>query len=81
MMFCDYCDNFTHLNGMGSEQPGRYLPIMTCDGWFYSHPKPFTTFYFYFLVFNGYSYSRKFMCHTCMRRRLGRCSGLIFFSF
>ena len=64
-IFCLYCDAlFTK-----ADRKRKSIALTLCDECgFYSNPKPFTTFYFYFLlIIYGYRYQKHHMCHSCMR--------------
>jgi hypothetical protein len=65
-LHCEYCDSVATL---GEQRPRGEDSLRLCDECgYYACPQGFTTFYFYFLlVVYGFSQSKRYMCHSCMR--------------
>jgi tetratricopeptide (TPR) repeat protein len=65
-VYCDYCETIISLDGHAAANENQYTICESCG--FFSQPKQFSTFYFYFLfVIWGYSHSKKYFCSACMR--------------
>ena len=78
--YCEYCETLFTVNmrehvrvlpgeapiGMTSQQESEHKICDECG--MYSHPRKFTIFYFYFLLyFMGWSSDKTFRCPGCMR--------------
>jgi hypothetical protein len=63
---CPYCDA---IGTIDEPRPAGEAKLRCCEQCnYYAMPRPFTSFYFYFLlVIYGWRYQKKYMCHTCMR--------------
>jgi uncharacterized protein (UPF0212 family) len=65
-LYCSYCDSILTI---ADSRPAGEEQMHCCDNCgMYAKPRPFTVFYFYFLLYIwGYRYQRLHLCHTCMR--------------
>jgi hypothetical protein len=65
-VYCQYCTSIITTQGKGSDDEHELDICDECG--YYSNPKVFTTFYFYFLLFiYGWQSSKRQICHACMR--------------
>lgn len=65
-LYCDYCDSLATLDGSGPKDAASYQLCDNCG--YYSQPKVFTLFYFYFLlVVYGWRSQQVHYCNACMR--------------
>lgn len=67
--WCPYCDALFTLTGEAPANESSFSCCEQCN--LYAQPKPFTVFYFWFiLVAFGYQYQVKRMCNVCMRKEV-----------
>lgn len=67
-LYCDYCDSLVMLDESGPKDAASYQLCDNCG--YYSQPKVFTLFYFYFLlVVYGWRSQKVHYCNACMRSK------------
>ncbi len=65
-VYCNYCETIFDKNQGADPLEEKYHICEQCG--YYSQPRPFTEFYFVFLlVFYYFQYNTKTKCHVCMR--------------
>lgn len=65
-LYCDFCDKISMLDGSSPKDAQTYQLCGNCG--YYSQPKLFTLFYFYFaIVVYGWRSQQVHYCNACMR--------------
>ena len=66
-MFCGYCDTIVSLDGQAPTNEQDHALCDSCG--YFSRPREFATFYFYFLlIIYGFQHGKLFVCGACMRK-------------
>jgi hypothetical protein len=64
---CTFCEHLINLDGRQRDEDATHSTCDECG--YFSQPKGYTIFYFYFLlVIYGWRSQKRFMCSGCMRR-------------
>ncbi len=65
-MYCNYCDTIATVGGTPPKNEPAHALCDSCG--YFSRPREFSTFYFYFLPFiYGFRQGKRYVCPGCMR--------------